>query len=186
MSSSESATADTGESTDETPGPAESADEQAQESTESDDSRALTILRAVAGVGGVGMAGSYLLTWVTVVGPESETIAAGDRAIAAGEIHLLPAVVAALGVIALVVVAARWTRPAHLLVLLLGILGLSVALTVRGFVTSGNPDIRIGGARGPASAFEPAIGVTLALVGAALLVAAGLGAFSGSFDRWPR
>jgi hypothetical protein len=149
--------------------------ESARRGKEMGESNSPAILRAVAGVGGVGMAGSYLLPWVTY------ELRPSDPTIAASEAGLFPAVVAVLGVVALVVVAAaRWTSPAPLTVLLLGGLGTLVSLYVLGLVlgvvNSGTPYIGFGGVRAPASAFAPAIGLILALVGAVLLFAAGLGA----------
>jgi hypothetical protein len=143
--------------------------------------QSLSLLRVVAAIGGGGLSASYLLTWVTVVDAEGLS----DRTIAAREIYLFPEIVAALGVVALVVAVARWSRPAQLGVLLLGILGISVSIYMRGFLDSGETLIRVGGKEGPASAFEPAIGLTVALVAAALLVASGFGGFLSSFDRWP-
>jgi hypothetical protein len=154
---------------------------------EDSDEESFSLLRVVAAIGGLGLVGSYFLTWVTIVDAEAIVDAGGlsDRTISASEIYLFPEVVAALGGIALVVAVIRWSRPAHLGVLLVGILGISASLAMRGFLDSGETLIEVGGEEGPASAFEPAIGVTVALVAAALLIASGFGAFLGSFDRWP-
>jgi len=145
------------------------------------DGQSLSLLRVIAAIGGGGLVASYFLTWVTVVDPEGLS----DQTISASDIYLFPEAVAALGVVALVVAVLRWSRPAQLGVLLLGILGTSVSLYMRGFLDSGETLIEVGGATGPASAFEPAIGLTVALVAAALLIASGFGGFISSFDRWP-
>jgi hypothetical protein len=146
-----------------------------------DGDRSFSLLRVVAGVGATALIGSYLLTWVTVVDAEGLS----DPTISASDIYLFPEVVAALGVITLVIVFARWSRPAQLGVLLTGIISISISLLIWSFLNSNEVEITIGGRAGDPSRFEPAIGLLLALVASALLIASGFGGFIGSFDRWP-
>jgi hypothetical protein len=136
--------------------------------------------RVVAAVAGLALVGSYLLAWVKVSPPDGP-----EATVAASEIVILPKLVAALGVVALGLALARWTRATQLAVVGLGIVGAGISLYMREFLNSGDTIIEVGEYLGRASNFDPAVGMNAALVASLLLVGAGFAAFLRSLDDSP-
>lgn len=145
-----------------------------------DGARSLAALRFATVVTGFALAGTYLLDWVEIV--EDIPGASSGETVAASEIVLFPEVIATLGLLAALVALVWWRRPAHLAVLLFGIVGTGISLYMRSFLDSGDTLLEVGPHEAEATAFEPALGMTVALVASALLIGTGFGAFLSSFE----
>lgn len=126
-------------------------------------------LQVGAIAGGAGLVGSYALSWVVVTG-ETRTERTGN--ISAGELELVPELVALLGFVAILLGLLHWTARTQVVVLAVGLVTTGLALFGRFFLDSGTEAVRVGSRVGPRSSFEPGPAMTVTLVAALVLVAA--------------
>lgn len=148
------------------------------------------VLRAIAAASGLAVVASYVLPWADIVGPTAPADVSGVEAvvelgegdgegtISAFDISALPEVVVGFALIALVVTALRWNRTGQIIAGVVGLLAAGVVLFLWSFITTDDPEslVELGDRVGPANAFEPGIGLWIALFGSLALVVCGLGA----------
>lgn len=149
-------------------------------------------LRGGAMLGGAGLVVSYLLAWVDVVGltrPRGsgpERVAVGSEAvlrqqgfrdnagatIAGSDIAIVPAAVAVLGLIVILAAAVRWRLATQAITGFLGLLAGGLAVFFMTFLDGNDAEfIQVGDHEGPASSFEPAIGMWLVILCAVVILA---------------
>jgi hypothetical protein len=154
------------------------------------------IFRGATILGGVGLALSYVLAWAEVVGLTRERGSGGERVavgpddvlrqqgfqdnagatITGADIELFPVIVAALGVLVVVAAALRWRLVVQAISSLFGLIAVLIGVFFWSFVTSGDDQfIQVGSHEGPASSFEPAIGVWLVLLCGVVVLVFGIG-----------
>lgn len=136
--------------------------------------RRVSPFRLVTVLGGAGLVGSYVLPWVAV---------ADGNDISARELELLPELAVAIGVLAVVIAALRWTTRAQVVMLVSGLAGTGLSLFVWFFLDNDADIIEVGGQAGPPGSFGPGPGLFVALAGSALLLGAGFLALLRGFDR---
>lgn len=158
--------------------------------------REFVVLRLAAMLAGSGLVAAYFLPWIDIVGhawpatADGQTISVGSftegveqGTIAASEISVFPELVALMGVVTVVASLLWWNRWVHLVVVASGITGTGIGLVMRESLNDRNVIIRVGGYEGLAGAFEPAIGLWLALVCSVLLIGIGFGGFLNTLEE---
>lgn len=158
--------------------------------------REFVILRLAAILVGIGLVGTYFLPWIDIVGhawpstADGATVSVGSFSegveqgtIAASEISAFPELVALMGVVTVAASLLWWNRLVHLVVVISGITGTGIGFVMRENLAGGRDVIiQVGGYEGFPAAFEPAIGLWVALACSALLIGIGFGAFLNSLD----
>jgi len=130
---------------------------------------------------------SYLLPWASVDGPGGEIGSGGGvvnitttvrGTISAREIALFPEAILTVAVVAVFIVAFRWTVFLQFLLAVLGLGAAFAALVAWAVIdASGRSELlEVGPYAAVPSAFEPAIGLWFAIFGSLGLVACGFGA----------
>lgn len=138
--------------------------------------RRRSTLRLLAGGGGAGLAGSYALPWVEVSqsgGDTSATVTGGTGDISAGELELLPELALAVGLLAVVAVAVRWTVGTQVMTVGLGLAGVGLTAYSWSFLGADADLVAVGERVGPPAAFDPGLGLVVAAAGSLVLVGAG-------------
>jgi len=154
------------------------------------------VLRGVAILGGLGMVASYVLAWVVVdgltrprgegqgrvqVGPDGVLAQQGFREssgfIPGAEIALFPEIVAGMGLLVMLAAAIRWRLSTQAIVSFLGLMGAAIAVFFLTFLDGERSEIiQVGPREGPATAFEPGVGIWIVIASGLIIVAAGVGA----------
>lgn len=145
--------------------------------------RWLTVLSALA------VAGSYLLPWSDIVGPTAPSDATGEQllvalasgpesaSLSASEIAVVPEVVVGFTLLAALVAVLRWNLVGQILSGVLGLMAAGVVLFLWAFIDVDDPETRIelGAQTGPATSFEPGLGLWVALFASLAIVVWGFG-----------
>lgn len=154
------------------------------------------LFRSGAIAGGVCLVLSYVLAWAEVVGltrergTGPEQVAVGSEAvlrqqgfqdntgatIAGTDVALFPAVVAALGILVVVVAALRWRLATQAIASFFGLLAVLIGVFFLQFLNgSGGEFIQVGTHEGPTASFEPGLGLWLVLLCGVSIIVFGVG-----------
>jgi hypothetical protein len=145
--------------------------------------RWLTVLSALA------VAGSYLLPWSDIVGPTAPADARGEQllvalstgpesaSLSAYDIAVVPEVVVGFTLLSLIVAVLRWSLVGQILSGVLGLMAAGAVLFLWAFIDVDDPESRVelGAQTGPATSFEPGIGLWVALFASLAIVVWGFG-----------